>query len=59
MKTKEDERKKKKEEVLEGCLLFPFLLFCLFFNGLFSNSFLRCGDFGPNLVVFFVFCEFD
>ena len=30
IKTKEDERKKKKEGVLEGCLLFSFLLFCLF-----------------------------
>ena len=27
---KNDERKKKKEGVLEGCLLFSFLLFCLF-----------------------------
>ena len=32
MKTKEDERKKKKEGVLEDCLLFSFLLFCLFFS---------------------------
>ena len=35
IKTKEDERKKKKEGVLEGCLLFSFLLFCLFFQGFF------------------------
>ena len=33
VKTKKDERKKKKEGVLEGCLLFYFLLFC------FSQSF--------------------
>ena len=35
IKTKEDERKEKKEGVLEGCLLFSFLLFCLFSQGFF------------------------
>ena len=33
IKTKEDERKKKKKGVLEGCLLLSFLLFCLFSHG--------------------------
>ena len=36
VETKKDERKKKKEGVLKGCLLFSFLLFCLF-----SQSFLQ------------------
>ena len=35
IKTKEDERKKKKEGILEGCFLFYFLLFCWFFSCLF------------------------
>ena len=30
IKTKENERKKKKQGVLEGCVLFSFLLFCCF-----------------------------
>ena len=33
--------------------------FVCFSHGLFSNVLLRCGDFGPNLVVFFVFWGFD
>ena len=51
IKIKEDERKEKKEGVLEGCLLFSFLLFYLFSHG----CLLKCGDFSPNLVMFFVF----
>ena len=49
IKTKEDEKKKKKEGVLEGCLLFSFLLFWWFFSWLFDLD----NVFGPNLVVFF------
>ena len=30
IETKEDERKKKKEGVLEGCLLYSLFLFCWF-----------------------------
>ena len=36
IKANEDERKKKKKGVLEGCLLFSFLLFCWFFSSLFD-----------------------
>ena len=36
MKTKENERMKKKEGVLEDCLIFSFLLFCWFFSCLFD-----------------------
>ena len=53
VETKESERKKKKKGILEDCLLFSFLLFCLF-----SQGFFTC-DFGPNLIVFFVFWGFD
>ena len=50
MKKKEDERKKKKEGVLEGCLSFFFSPFLFVYSRFFSS-----GDIGPNLVVFFVF----
>ena len=35
VETKKEEREKKKEGVLEGCLLFSFLLFCLFSQSFF------------------------
>ena len=40
IKTKEDERKKKKQGILEGCLLFPFLLFCWFLIIVYFKKFL-------------------
>ena len=49
IKTKEDERKKKKGGVMEGCLFFLSSFFVCFLK-VFSS-----GDFGLNLVVFFVF----
>ena len=54
IKTKEDERKKKKKGLLKGCFIFSFLLFCCFLIVLYFKKF-----FWSKFARFFVFWEFE